>query len=793
MFNKDTVFTKDIACTAITGKDAWNRPTPQPITISLNFNTDFHKASQLDNLKYSINYAVITRNVTEFMKSNEHLNFKSLGNIAQAVSDIGLDESRGGGSSVEVTIKSTKSEIRADSVEYRILKNNLGVTPPLDIFRVNKLRLLTIIGVFTFERLQKQIVDIDLEFKIKDNSNLYFHKIIADIVSYVESSNFKTVEALVSKIGQLTFQKYSAGIEEVLAIVTKPNAFSHVEGVGVSSTMTIENFNDMDPISFENGAQNVTSFNLPVEEKKADKYQGHHTAYIAFGSNSGDQILNINDALKLLQGYDITVESTSSLYISKPMYYLDQPDFFNGVIKINFADISAHRLLEILKEIEYSHLKRVKEFDNGPRSIDLDIILYDDVTLNTEDLIIPHKALLERSFVLQPLCEILPPDFIHPISAESIHSHLKQLLNDKPQEDETIQVSSDLLQFIPVPRFSLSPADNILRFDHVNNRSPTLIMAILNMTPDSFSDAGKYFDQVLEETVKNAERLVEEGANIIDIGGVSTRPGSVEPSEEEELQRVIPLVKAIRESKNPALRNVLISVDTYRSNVAEESLNAGADIINDISMGKYDDMMFDVIALYGCPYIMNHTRGTPKTMSKLTNYESNTNDDLVEHVIDPKMGHQGDLEVATDSKNLLNGISRELSLQMFKAMAKGVKKWQIIVDPGVGFAKNLHQNLDIIRHASFFKKYSIQVNERVDDTVRHKYLSFNGMPVLVGTSRKKFLGTLTGKENDPLDRVLATAATVTASIEQNTNIVRVHDVKEMKDVVLTSDAIYRSI
>ena len=102
--------------------------------------------------------------------------------------------------------------------------------------------------------------------------------------------------------------------------------------------------------------------------------------------------------------------------------------------------------------------------------------------------------------------------------------------------------------------------------------------------------------------------MVAEGANIIDIGGVSTRPGSTEPSEEEELQRVVPLVKAIRESKNPALRNVLISIDTYRSNVAEESLIAGADIINDISMGKYDDMMFDVIALYGCPYIMNHTR-----------------------------------------------------------------------------------------------------------------------------------------------------------------------------------------
>ncbi|RCK65227.1 Folic acid synthesis protein FOL1 [Candida viswanathii] len=793
MFNKDTVFTKDIACTAITGKDAWNRPTPQPITISLNFNTDFHKASKLDNLKYSINYAVITRNVTEFMKSNEHLNFKSLGNIAQAVSDIGLDESRGGGSSVEVTIKSTKSEIRADSVEYKILRNNLGSTPPLDVFRVDKLRLLTIIGVFTFERLQKQIVDIDLEFKIKDNSNLYFHKIIEDIVSYVESSNFKTVEALVSKIGQLTFQKYGAGIEEVLAVVTKPNAFSHVEGVGVSSTVTEENFKDMEPIELDNGAQTITSFNLPVEQEKTNKYEGYHTAFVAFGSNSGDQILNINDALRLLQGYGITVESTSSLYISKPMYYLDQPDFFNGVIKVNFQNISPHRLLEILKEIEYSHLKRVKEFDNGPRSIDLDIILYDDVTLNTDDLIIPHKALLERTFVLQPLCEILPPDFIHPISAESIHSHLKQLLKDKPQEDESIQVSSDLLQFIPVPRLSLTPGDNILRFDHINKKSPTLVMAILNMTPDSFSDAGRYYEQALENIVKEAERLVDEGANIIDIGGVSTRPGSTEPTEEEELQRVVPLVKAIRESKNPALKNILISIDTYRSNVAEESLIAGADIINDISMGKYDDMMFDVIALYGCPYIMNHTRGTPKTMSKLTNYESNTNDDLVEYVTDPKLGQLGELNVSTDTKNLLNGVSRELSLQMFKAMAKGVKKWQLIIDPGVGFAKNLQQNLDIIRHASFFKKYSLQVNERDGEEVRHKYLSFNGLPVLVGTSRKKFLGTLTGKETTPKDRVLATAATVTASIEQNTDIVRVHDVKEMKDVVLTSDAIYRSI
>lgn len=788
MLKNDTVFTKDISCTAITGKDAWNRPTPQPITISLSFNTDFHKASELDNLKYSINYAVITRNVTEFMKSNEHLNFKSLGNIAQAISDIGLDQSRGGGSIVDVTIKSLKSEIRAESVEYKINRNTLGQPVPLDIFQVNKLRLLTIIGVFTFERLQKQIVDVDLQFKIAPNSNLYFHQIIADIVSYVESSNFKTVEALVSKIGQLTFQKYD-GVAEVVATVTKPNAFSHVEGVGVSSTMVKDNFKDMEPVKFENTiAQTNRAFNLPVKNEETEDYTGYHTAFIAFGSNTGNQVENITNSFELLQKYGITIEATSSLYISKPMYYLDQPDFFNGVIKVNFQNISPFQLLKILKDIEYKHLERKKDFDNGPRSIDLDIILYDDLQLNTENLIIPHKSMLERTFVLQPLCEVLPPDYIHPISAESLHSHLQQLINDKPQE--TVQESSDLLQFIPVSRLPVK--DNILKFDQINHKSPTLIMGILNMTPDSFSDGGKHFGKELDNIVKQAEKLVSEGATIIDIGGVSTRPGSVEPTEEEELERVIPLIRAIRQSLNPDLLKVLISVDTYRSNVAEQSLLVGADIINDISMGKYDEKIFDVVAKYGCPYIMNHTRGSPKTMSKLTNYESNTNDDIIEYIIDPKLGHQ-ELDLSPEIKNLLNGISRELSLQMFKAMAKGVKKWQIILDPGIGFAKNLNQNLAVIRNASFFKKYSIQINERVDDvTIKHKYLSFNGACVLVGTSRKKFLGTLTGNEV-PLDRVFGTGATVSACIEQNTDIVRVHDVKEMKDVVCISDAIYKNV
>ncbi|KAG7661500.1 FOL1 [[Candida] subhashii] len=783
----DVVFAKDISATAITGKDAWNRPTPQPITISVELRTDFHQASITDNLKYSLNYAVITRNITEFMKANEHRNFKSLGSIAEAVGEISLDERKGGGHSVEVFVKSNKSEIRADSVEYSLQRNTLGCPNKLDIFKVNKLRLLTIIGVFTFERLQKQIVDIDLEFQINDNSNLFFHKIINDIVTYVEASNFKTVEALVSKIGQLTFQKYDKGIESIKATVTKPNAFSHIEGVGVSSYMTATSFKDAKPLTFTDHSTN-SSFNMPVEDLSPTNYEGPHTAFIAFGSNTGNQVENIQRALDLLESYDIKIESTSSLYISKPMYYLDQADFYNGVIKVTFQDISPKELLFKLKEIEYHHIKRVKDFDNGPRSIDLDIILYDDIEMNEPDLVIPHKALLERTFVLQPLCELLPPDQNHPISAEPFHNHLQQLLANSP--DSNLQESSQLLQIIPVPR--IKDSENLLKFDQVTNKHQTLIMGILNMTPDSFSDAGKYFNQSVDATLTNAEQLAEEGAHIIDIGGVSTRPGSVEPTEEEEIRRVLHITKAIRASSNPKLANILISIDTYRSNVAEKCLEAGADIINDISMGKFDERIFEVVAKYGCPYIMNHTRGTPQTMSKLTKYESNTNDDIIEFVIDPIAGHQ-ELSLKPEVRNLLNGVSRELSMQMFKAFAKGVRKWQIIVDPGVGFAKDVKQNLALIRHASFFKKYSVQINERISDTfVKHKYLSFNGMSVLVGTSRKRFLGTITGKEI-PNERVFSTGATVSTCIEQNTDIVRVHDVKEMKDVVVTSDALYRDI
>ncbi|CAF1165741.1 unnamed protein product [Adineta ricciae] len=769
--SNDTVFINNLSTSAIIGKDAWNQASLQPIFISARLNTDFQQASIADDLKHSLNYAVLSRNILELMKINEHKNFQSLHNVAESVSRIMLDPKQGGGEQVEVIVKSTKSEIRADSVEYKLNRTRgAAVSQILDDININSLKILTVIGVFTYEKVQKQYVHIDLSLKVPSKVSISIHQMIDDVVQYVESSNFNTVEALVMKIGQLIIEKHA--IDSVGVKVIKPNAIPFTDGVGVSSYMTKDSFK---------GLQSTQS-NFPTSDENSTK-NGDHTAYIAFGSNQGNQIKNIREALNYLEEAKIKIISTSSLYISKPMYYKDQPDFFNGVIQVSFKDLSPIDLMTICKEIEYERINRMKKINNGPRSIDLDILLYDDITFNRDDLIIPHKSMLERSFVLQPLCELISPDVLHPVTAEPFHQHLAQMLNSQP--DETLQDSLDLLQIIPIPRLELNHEKNPLKFDQLKYKHLTLIMGIMNITPDSFSDGGDNYNMSADVIESTALRLLDEGATILDIGGVSTRPGSIPPSEDEELRRVLPVIKIIRESKNEKLSTCLISVDTYRANVAEECLKAGADIINDISMGLYEPEIFHVIAKYGCPYIMNHTRGTTQTMSSLNNYESNSNEDIVEYMIDPLNPSFNVKNWDSQVTNLINGVSRELGLQIFKAFKSGVRKWQVIIDPGVGFAKNLSQNLIVIKHASYFKRYSMTVNG-------HSYLTFNGLATLLGPSRKKFLGTLC---NEPIarERVISTGATIMACIQQNTDIVRVHDVKEVNKVVKLGDALYKDI
>lgn len=785
----DSVFINRLAATAIIGKDAWNRPTPQPISVLVALSTDFRHASATDNLKYSLNYAVMLRHVLEYLRQHEHHNFKSLANIGERVSDLLCTTNPAAiDYHARVSVESAKSEIRASLVEYVLHRTRAGapVAGRPDQYRVNALRLLTIIGVFTFERLQRQIVDIDLTIDLVPGQDAVIHEVIDECVRYVEASNFKTVETLVRKIGQLVLQGRERVVAHVDVRVTKPNAISFTEGVGVTLAMSGAEFEGAAPVEIPNAtaaaaaaaaatgagaaAAAATGAATLMYTSADDSHiaAGRHTAYIAFGSNEGNAVKHITRALALLASAGVAVVATSSMYISKPMYETSQRDFYNGAVKVEFDAYSPHELLAVLKRIEYEELGRVKHSPNGPRTIDLDILLYDDVVLSTADLNIPHILMLERTFVLQPLAELCPPDMLHPVSAEPIHLHLSQLWRSSPES--AVQESPRLLRVVPAPRAPMV-------FDPLRSSRPTVVMGVLNVTPDSFSDGGAYGSP--EEVVARARQMAADGATVLDIGGASTRPGAPQPSLQEELARVLPVVQAIR--RTAALEAVLLSIDTYRAEVAAQCLAAGADIINDVSMGS--QQMFAVVARHGCPYILNHTRGTPQTMGAHTAYAANTNEDIVEYF---------EARETPATTNLVCGVSRELALQMLKAFAAGVRKWQLIVDPGIGFAKDLAQNLHLIRHAAFFKDYSVLVNARRDGALVHSYVSLQGLPTLMGPSRKKFLGTLCG-EPVASERVVSTGAAVMACIAQRADMVRVHDVKEIKKVCAVGDAIYRDV
>lgn len=267
----------------------------------------------------------------------------------------------------------------------------------------------------------------------------------------------------------------------------------------------------------------------------------------------------------------------------------------------------------------------------------------------------------------------------------------------------------------------------------------TYLMGVLNVTPDSFSDGGDYY--TLESALAQAENMVKSGVDIIDIGGQSTRPGAAEISLEEEIDRVIPVVQVVRQ-KAEIFGSVPISVDTTRAQVAKAAVEAGADIINDISGATFDSEMLSTVAHLKVPIILMHIRGTPQTMQKLTDY-----------------------------RDLIGEIREFLESRIAAAVAAGIDKSHIILDPGIGFAKNYSQNLEILQQLAKFRGLDC--------------------PILVGVSRKSFIGHIL---NQPLakQRVWGTAAACTGAIANSADILRVHDVREMHDVCLVADAIFRN-
>jgi dihydropteroate synthase len=263
----------------------------------------------------------------------------------------------------------------------------------------------------------------------------------------------------------------------------------------------------------------------------------------------------------------------------------------------------------------------------------------------------------------------------------------------------------------------------------------TYIMGILNVTPDSFSDGGQF--NTLKTALIQAKILINSGADIIDIGGQSTRPGSQQISFKEELNRVIPIIKLLRQETS-----IPISIDTTRASVADAAIEAGADLVNDVSGGTFDSQMFAVVAKLKVPIILMHIRGNPQTMQQLTDYT-----DLIEEVI------------------------QWLNIQLNLAMEAGIKRSHLIIDPGIGFAKTYSQNLELLRRLSEFRRLF--------------------PPIVVGVSRKRFIGHIL-QQNNPKQRLWGTAAACCGAIAQSADILRVHDVAQIVDVALVADAIWRS-
>eukprot|EP00756_Hemistasia_phaeocysticola_P048778 Hpha_TRINITY_DN23183_c0_g1::TRINITY_DN23183_c0_g1_i1::g.29612::m.29612/K13941/folKP; 2-amino-4-hydroxy-6-hydroxymethyldihydropteridine diphosphokinase / dihydropteroate synthase len=392
-----------------------------------------------------------------------------------------------------------------------------------------------------------------------------------------------------------------------------------------------------------------------------------HRVFVALGSNLGHRVGALNRAIKELQKLG-NVRRTSYLYESQPMYVEAQPPFLNAVVELQ-TGAAPLDLLRGLKGIE-GELGRVPTTRFGPRCIDLDILFYDEEVISHGELLhVPHVRFAEREFVLRPLLDVAPARMVDPKSGRPLEEFLAEL--PPPTCHRVLPSSWRAVE----GRAEVWP------------HKRTLVMGILNVTPDSFSDGGTYSG--VEAAVRRAAEMVEEGVDVLDIGGESTRPGATPVGEKEEAARVVPVIRAMRE----AGLEIPISVDTMKGSVARAALEAGADIVNDVSAGEET---MRVAAEFGAPLVVMHMRGTPIDMQSHAQYA-----------------------------DLLGEVISELGGRVVRAQDLGVPLWGLVADPGLGFAKTAEHNLLLLQRLG-----------RLGEGL--------GLPLLVGASRKGFIGKLTG-------------------------------------------------
>jgi len=453
------------------------------------------------------------------------------------------------------------------------------------------------------------------------------------------------------------------------------------------------------------------------------------TVYIALGSNMGDRAAHLHAALRGMRAF-LQIMDTSFLYESPPAYILDQPPFLNAVC-CGTTILPPQELLTALQRVE-QQIGRQKTVRYGPRRIDLDILFYGDAQIAGPDLHIPHPRLDERDFVLQPLCD-LAPDLRHPASGQ------------------TMQTLWTQLNTAPLPK--VMPVGGRLW----TWREKTRIMGILNLTPDSFSGDGLLpadsaattadaddAESVVARAAAQAQRFVDEGADCLDIGGQSTRPGHALVGEAAEIDRVVPVIRAVADAVDAP-----ISVDTFRAPVARAALEAGASLINDVWGLRFDPALGTVAAEAWAPLVLMHNRlpirdpAYPAHLRKV----------------------QAEQPVYGD---IIQDIHEELAARIQVAQRAGLPRWLLISDPGVGFGKGVDDNLELVR--------------------RLHELTAVGYPLLFGPSRKRFVGHVLGGL-PAQERVEGTLAVCVSAIERGAHILRVHDVRAVSRAARMADAV----
>ena len=759
----DTGLVRGLDLRARVGLEAWGRRLEQPVRVDVHVHTDVARAGREDHLPYSVHYGELTRAVERTARRGaaapgaaaaepaEPASFVDAAALADAIARACVLDCHAPVADVRVALprallhaEAAGVEIRRSPADYEAAaapseaRGDRAAAPrsPSDTFFIHGLCVSAILGVNPWEREHPQRILLNLAWPNAARSPSA-RALGEAVAAFVAASDFQTVESLVTAVAKVAVDH---GAPSIRVRVEKPSAIMYAQGAGVEI--------ERERAFFYPRAGAEAAASAAAAGTAGTAAATPHMAAVAFGSNLGDRAGHIDAALRLLNAHEhISLVDTSFLYETAPMYLLDQPRFLNGACKLA-TTLSAHELLAVLQSVEAQVGRRREGVPrNGPRVVDLDLLFYDDAQIQDgEHLVVPHPRIAERGFVLLPLNDILPT-LEHPVHQRTV-AQLLDTLKRSPQYD-----GGALVRTTPLP-------SGAWRW-----RERTLVMGILNATPDSVSDGGEL--GALPAAAAHAERLARLGADVLDIGGASTAPGAAPVSAEEEIRRVVPLVAELRRRETTA--QVPISVDTSRAEVAAAALDAGATLVNDVSGGAADPGMLPLLAQRGCPVVLMHMRGDPQTMTRLTDY-------------------------GTD---VVGTIAQELAARVDAALRAGVRRWNMVLDPGIGFAKGLRENVQLLQ----------QLPRLTAAPALAPHAALCGLPLLLGPSRKRFLGRLIREEErnarerdegapsaepDAKRRLYATLAVCAASIQTGcVDMVRVHDVAETLDAVRAADALVR--